>query len=107
MVPGTDYNSPPNFDIKIGQAKAQGSNIDQMGDDFDMEDIGSVLDHSFDDIVEHETTKFNKSRVSVALSWENIVIKAVPPAGKCGKKPVTPLESKIILNDVSGCVLPG
>ena len=71
--------------------------------------MGSVLDHSFDDIIVHESTVFNKARVSVALSWENINIEANPEAAGCCKKPKPGEEAqpKNILNDVSGCVLPG
>ena len=53
----------------------------------DLDEVGSVLDHSFDDIIIPESTVFNKARVSVALSWENINIEANPPPAKCCKKP--------------------
>jgi hypothetical protein len=41
------------------------------------------------------------------LSFENIVIKAIPKTKKCGRAIVPAPQPKIILNDVSGTILPG
>ena len=67
----------PGAEIKYGVS----TKINEEVEEFD--DIGSVLDHSFDDIIVPEKTVFVKARVSVALSWENIIIEAVPPPAKC------------------------
>jgi ABC-type multidrug transport system fused ATPase/permease subunit len=47
----------------------------------------------------------NKKKMQ--LSWEHIVIKAIPKMKKCGKAIQPPPQPKVILNDVSGTVLPG
>jgi hypothetical protein len=49
------------------------------------DDVGSTLDHSFDDEVVHEEVQFPETRVSVALSWHELNIKAMPPKGCCGR----------------------
>jgi len=42
----------------------------------------------------------------IQLNWDNIVIQTTPPTGCCGKKNPD-AKPKVILDDVSGCVLPG
>ena len=41
------------------------------------------------------------------MSWENIVIKAIPKTKKCGKAIVPAPQPKTILDNVSGTVFPG
>ena len=47
----------------------------------------------------------NKKKMQ--MSWEHIVIKAIPKTKKCGRAIVPAPQPKVILNDVSGTVLPG
>lgn len=47
----------------------------------------------------------NKKKIQ--LSFENITIKTVPKTKKCCRKIKNPAEEKVILNDVSGAILPG
>lgn len=47
------------------------------------------------------------TKKKMQLSWENIVIKAIPKMKKCGRAIQPPPQPKVILNDVSGTVLPG
>ena len=47
------------------------------------------------------------TKKKMQLSWENIVIKAMPKTKKCGRAIIPPPQPKVILNDVSGTVLPG
>ena len=50
----------------------------------------------------------NQAKTPVQLTWEKITITAMPPVGKCGKKAKTGMqEPKIILDGVSGTVMPG
>ena len=76
----------------------------QKGDD---DADSSVLNHSFDDIIQHEETAFDKPRVEVALSWHNINIEALPDVRGCCAKKDPNAPRKQILNAISGCVLPG
>ncbi len=43
----------------------------------------------------------------IQLTFENVIIKTVPPTRKCCKRIAEPEKPKIILNNVSGTVLPG
>lgn len=47
----------------------------------------------------------NKKKMK--MSWENIVISAIPRTKKCGRAIVPVPQPKVILNDVSGTVFPG
>ena len=47
----------------------------------------------------------NPNKVPIQLSWKDIRIETIPKAGCCGKK--TDIEPKVILDGVSGSVLPG
>jgi ABC-type multidrug transport system fused ATPase/permease subunit len=47
----------------------------------------------------------NKKKMK--MSWENIVIKAIPKTKKCGRAIDPVPQPKVILNDVSGTVFPG
>ena len=67
-------------------------------------------DHSFDEDDMLSPSPDRKAEVSqietkVQLSWHDIKIVAEPVPGKCGKKAVG--ETKVILDGVSGCALPG
>lgn len=53
-------------------------------------------------IVFHASTK-----KKIQLTFENVVIKTVPPTRKCCRKIAEPEKPKIILNNVSGTILPG
>ena len=62
---------------------------------------------------EHDANLLDESRQSmdrsgkslIQLNWENVCIKTNPTAGCCGKN--KNLEPKVILDNVSGSVLPG
>ena len=41
------------------------------------DDMGSVLEHSFDEIIEMEKTHFDPPNVRVTLTWETVNIKAI------------------------------
>jgi ABC-type protease/lipase transport system fused ATPase/permease subunit len=41
------------------------------------------------------------------LTFENIHISALPKKKRCGGKAAPPANPKVILNDVSGTILPG
>jgi ABC-type protease/lipase transport system fused ATPase/permease subunit len=47
----------------------------------------------------------NKKKMK--MSWENIVISAIPKTKKCGRAIVPVPQPKVILNEVSGTVFPG
>ena len=50
----------------------------------------------------------NKNNKLIQLTWDNIKITALPPAGKCGKRNANALkEPKVIIDGVSGTVKPG
>ena len=72
-------------------------------------DEASTLDHSFDDLVVPEKSDFSKPSQDVCLSWENITIAATIQTAKrgCKKQTSDKPSKKVILNNVSGCVLPG
>lgn len=63
----------------------------------------------FDKAPAEEQKKLFKesSKKKMQLSWEHIVIRAMPKTKKCGRAIVPAPQPKIILNDVSGTVLPG
>ena len=48
-----------------------------------------------------------KAAIPIQLTWQDIVIKAHPPKGKCCKGRGALTEEKTIINNVSGTVLPG
>jgi hypothetical protein len=43
----------------------------------------------------------------VQLTFENVVIKTIPPTRKCCKKIPNPPPAKLILDGVNGTILPG
>ncbi len=47
------------------------------------------------------------SKKKIQLTFENVIIKTMPPTHKCCKKIPNPEKPKIILNNVSGTILPG
>lgn len=47
----------------------------------------------------------NQSKTKIQLAWKDVHIQALPKTGCCGKKGTG--EPKVILNNVSGSVLPG
>ena len=50
----------------------------------------------------------SKNNKLIQLTWDNIKITALPPAGKCGKRAKNALkEPKVIIDGVSGTVKPG
>lgn len=50
----------------------------------------------------------SKNNKLIQLTWDNIKITALPPAGKCGKRNKNALkEPKVIIDGVSGTVKPG
>ena len=52
--------------------------------------------------------KKSKNNKLIQLTWDNIKITALPPAGKCGKRAKNALkEPKVIIDGVSGTVKPG
>ena len=68
------------------------------------------LDHSFDEDDVLSPSPDRKAELAqidtkVQISWQDIHISAEPEAGRCGKKAVG--ETKVILDGVSGCALPG
>ena len=68
------------------------------------------LDHSFDEDDILSPSPDRKAELAqidtkVQISWQDIHISAEPEAGRCGKKAVG--ETKVILDGVSGCALPG
>lgn len=77
--------------------------------DGDDEAEASTLDHSFDNYVLPEKTVFSKPNVEVCLSWKNVKIEANMPSEKkgCRKAVDQGPKKKLILNNLSGCVLPG
>jgi ABC-type multidrug transport system ATPase subunit len=46
------------------------------------------------------------SKKKIQLTFENVVITTIPKAKKCGNKGPPP-EPKVILDDLSGSILPG
>jgi ABC-type protease/lipase transport system fused ATPase/permease subunit len=58
-------------------------------------------------VEEHKKLFKESQKKKMQLSWEHIVIRAIPKAKKCGRSIQPPPQAKIILNDVSGTVLPG
>ena len=65
------------------------------------------MDHSFDMLEEEDIKAFEAidEDKKVCLQWQDIEITALPQPGKCGKKPIG--EKKLILDNISGSVLPG
>ena len=47
------------------------------------------------------------TKKQMQLTFENIVIKTIPKQKKCGKGKNVVVQPKVILNDVSGTILPG
>ncbi len=47
----------------------------------------------------------NKKKIQ--LTFEHVVIKTIPKTKKCCRRIPNPPEPKVILNDVSGTILPG
>ena len=85
-----------------GDCMLEGSakEIPEHGDiDFHIGDDGA-LNHSFDEIDQYEEAEFEEPRVKVALSWHDVTISAEEKRGKS-------VETKTILNKISGCVMPG
>lgn len=72
-------------------------------------EVDNELDHSFDedDALASPDRKAELTQINtnVQISWHDINISAEPQPGKCGKKAVG--ETKVILDGVSGCALPG
>jgi ABC-type multidrug transport system ATPase subunit len=67
-------------------------------------------EHSFDEDDTFSPSPDRKAEIAqigtkIQLSWHDINISAEPAPGRCGKKGVGP--TKIILDGVSGCALPG
>ena len=72
--------------------------------------VDHEAEHSFDEDDLLSPSPDRKGEVSqietkVQLSWHDIKILAEPVPGKCGKKAVG--VTKVILDGVSGCALPG
>jgi len=47
-----------------------------------------------------------REKALMQLNWVNIVITAMPATGRCGAQGAL-LEKRVIIDDVSGAVLPG
>jgi ABC-type multidrug transport system fused ATPase/permease subunit len=47
------------------------------------------------------------TKKKIQLTFENIQISAIPKKKRCGNKGQAPSQPKVILNDVSGTILPG
>jgi ABC-type protease/lipase transport system fused ATPase/permease subunit len=84
----SDPNHEVDSDGSDGAQKAVGGNIEKLADD---------------------KAKLFKpsSKKKMQLSWDHIHIKAIPKMKKCGKAIQPPPQPKVILNEVSGTVLPG
>lgn len=72
--------------------------------------VDEEADHSFDEDEMLSPSPDRKAEAAqigtkVQLSWHDIKIMAEPQPGKCGKKATG--ETKVILDGVSGCALPG
>lgn len=83
--------------------------VDKQQLDDVVPDDASTQEHSFDDLAVPEKSDFSKPSQDVCLSWENITIEATIQTAKrgCKKKTSDKPSKKVILNNVSGCVLPG
>jgi ABC-type multidrug transport system fused ATPase/permease subunit len=74
------------------------------------DDMGSVIEHDFDEHEPFEKTEFDPPNVKVTLTWEDVMIKADMTQKKCcGRKPKVGnvVEKKDILNNISGIIKPG
>jgi hypothetical protein len=69
---------------------------------FDVDPMRKNVDGGVDRKVFKESTK-----KKVQLTFENIVIRTVPKQKKCGRAIKDAPQPKVILNDVSGTILPG
>ena len=54
-----------------------------------------------------EIVKENTNQFLLQLSWVDINIYAEPPTGRCANKSGQITAKKIIIDNVSGCVMPG
>lgn len=57
-------------------------------------------------LVQQSPMSQSMSGTGIQISWKDIRIQTIPKAGCCGKKDVS-MEPKVILDGVSGSVLPG
>ena len=86
-----------------------------MNDSESSEEIQIQKQHSFDvDPMRRVGEDGNVKKVfkasnkkKIQLAFENITIKTVPKTKKCCRTIKNPPEEKVILNDVSGTILPG
>lgn len=98
-------------DIGPGVLAAEPMTDDKLlkGQDAYAQEDATTLDNSFDNYIEPEKTTFSKPNVEVCLSWQNLKIEATLPSARkgCRKSVDDGPKKKLILDNLSGCVLPG
>ena len=106
-----DLASPrPNGGIELEDMTTKHEHMGPGPGDHEVDHEDVNLDHSFDEddlLFPPPDRKAEVTQIDtkVQLSWHDVRISAEPEPGKCGKKAEG--ETKVILDGVSGCALPG
>jgi ABC-type multidrug transport system fused ATPase/permease subunit len=105
-VPEKRLNSDPNMDLN--------EQIEEIPAANKVHDVAQVFYHSNESpnkqggnnnggkIVFKASTK-----KKIQLTFEDVLIKTIPQKRRCGKRPAVEEQPKVILNNVSGTIMPG
>ena len=101
--------SQPKDNIQVDKRASQEADVEQRVQGMNPRS-SYKLNNEEEQVPEIQSTgifKSNNKKKKLQLSWDRIVIKALPKMKKCGRAIEPPPQPKTILNDVSGTVMPG